>query len=162
MRAIPATVTTLLMLAAFTAPVFAQQTIQQRMKPEDFKAAGLDKLSAEELAYLNRWLDGTLEVATTAAAMQAKDKVERENRGFFNFGSSEPIVARLQGEFRGFGKGRVYRLDNGHVWRQVDDARLVGVRLDNPQVTIIPSVIGNAWSMKVEGYNTRAKVQREE
>jgi hypothetical protein len=29
-----------------------------------------------------------------------------KNRGFFDFGSSEPITGVLQGEFRGFGKGR--------------------------------------------------------
>lgn len=161
MRAFPLALSALL-LVLLALPASAQQAIQQRMTPEQFKSAGLDKLSAEELAYLNRWLDGTLEQAATAAAEQARTRVESESRGFFNFGSTEPIVAKLQGEFRGFGKGRTYRLDNGHVWRQSDDARLAGVRLDSPQVTITPSLIGNAWYMQVDGYNTRAKVQREE
>lgn len=160
MRAYPIVLSAFVLMLSM--PALAQQGIQQRMKPEEFKSAGLDKLSAEELAYLNRWLDGTLEQATSAAAEQAKTKVESESRGFFNFGSSEPITARVQGEFRGFGRGRTYRLDNGHLWRQSDDARLAGVRLDSPQVTITPSLIGNTWYMKVDGYNTRAKVQREE
>lgn len=146
-------------------PVFAQETVAQpaierQMTPEQFKAAGLDKLSAEELANLNAWLNKTIDTETTKAAVQAKEKVEDENRGFFNFGSDEAIVGNLVGEFRGFGKGNVYTLDNGQQWRQTDTASLAGVRLDNPGVKITPSLIGNAWYMKIEGYNTSAKVER--
>src|SRR5690606_39757604 len=43
------------------APVAAQQpAIQAQMTPEEFKAAGLAKLSAEELARLNAWLGRTV------------------------------------------------------------------------------------------------------
>jgi len=42
----------------------------------------------------------------------------------------------------------------------MDDASLAGVRLSNPQVKIIPSLIGNVWYMQVGSYNTRAKVLR--
>ena len=90
----------------------------------------------------------------------AKDKVVRENRGFLSFGSDEPIVAHLPGEFRGFARNRIYTLDNGQVWQQVGDEELPGVRLTDPEVRINPSVIGNTWYMKVGGYNTRARVQR--
>ncbi len=90
----------------------------------------------------------------------AKDKVEQENRGFFHFGKSEPIVARISGEFRGFGKGRNYTLDNGQVWAQIDTATLVGAKLESPEVRITPSVTGNSWYLAVKGYNTRAKVER--
>ncbi len=136
------------------------QAIERQMTQEQFKAAGLDKLSADELAKLNAWLNRTLVVETTKAAAQAKQKVEDDNRGYFNFGSSEPILGRIAGEFRGFGNGHSYTLDNGQVWKQIEPADLAGVRLDNPKVTIRPSVIGNAWYLQVEGYNTRAKVQR--
>ena len=149
-------------LAAGTAPAMAQTAIEQRMTPAEFNAAGLHKLSREELAALNAWLDGTLRVATEKAAEDSKRKVESEHRGFFNFGSSEPIQARLQGEFRGFQKGRRYRLDNGQTWVQTDDASLAGVRKTNPAVSIKPGMVGNAWYLSIEGYNTRAKVQREE
>jgi hypothetical protein len=138
----------------------SQPPIERQMTAEQFKAAGLDKLSADELANLNAWLNRTLEVETTRAATEAKKKVEADNRGFFNFGSTEPVTGRIGGEFRGFGKGRSYTLDNGQVWRQVDNASLAGVRVDNPAVTISPSLIGNSWYLSIEGYNTRAKVQR--
>jgi hypothetical protein len=142
------------------AVAFVQQQIERQMTPEQFKSAGLHKLSADELAYLNAWLNDTLEVETTKAATKAKDKVETENRGFASFGRSDPILARIVGEFRGFGRGRSYTLDNGQVWQQVDDAVLHGVRADGPAVRIKPSVIGNAWYMTVEGRNTTAMVRR--
>lgn len=153
-------------LLAFAAPAALAQDaseqppIEQRMTAEEFAAAGLAKLSAEELAALNAWLRGTLRVEVERAAVAATEKVKDDNRGFFHFGSDEPIVARLQGRFDGFARNRRYTLDNGQVWKQVDSARLEGVELDSPQVTISPSVIGNTWFLKVEGYNKRAKVQR--
>lgn len=149
------------LLLAFAPCAFAQDAaIERQMTPEQFKAAGLDQLNAEELANLNAWLNRTLDAETTKAAETAKSAVEEENRGFLNFGSREPIVARMSGEFRGFGMGRSYTLDNGHVWQQEDAATLAGVRLDSPQVRITPSLIGNLWYMAVDGYNTRAKVKR--
>lgn len=150
----------LLALLGFASAVHAQPQIEKQMTPEQFKAAGLDKLSPAELANLNAWLNNTLEVETAKAATLAKDKVETENRGFFSFGKSDPIVARITGEFRGFAKGRSWTLDNGQVWEQIDGASLAGVRKTDPQVRITPSLIGNAWYMQIDGYNTRASVRR--
>ena len=138
----------------------AQQQIEQQMSPEQFKATGLDRLSPEQLANLNAWLNGKLEIETAKAAKTAKQEVVAEHRGFTTFGSSDPITDRISGDFRGFGKGRTYTLDNGQVWEQVDDARLAGAHLTNPQVKITPTIAGNSWYLAVEGFNTRAKVQR--
>lgn len=134
--------------------------IEQQMTPEQFRAAGLDQLTPEQLANLNAWLDRTLVVETGRAAAQAKRKVEDENRGFLSFGSNEPVVGQLKGEFRGFDKGRRYTLANGQEWEQVDSASLSGVRLTDPEVRISPSVLGNIWYMQVGNYNSRAKVKR--
>lgn len=150
----------LLALTGVACAVQAQPPLEQQMTPEQFKAAGLQKLSAGELANLNAWLNNTLEVETARAAAQEKEKLETEHRGFFSFGKSEPIVARIDGEFSGFAKGRKWTLDNGQQWEQIDSASLAGVRMTNPQARIAPSVLGNAWYMQVEGYNTRATVRR--
>jgi hypothetical protein len=156
-------------LLAIPAFVVAQEAppIEQAMTPEEFRAAGLDKLSAEELARLNTWLNRRVQQETSAAVAAATEQAREEgrkevvekNRGFFHFGSEEPIVASISGTFDGFGKRKRYRLDNGQVWEQTDNATLHGVRLSNPQVRIRPGVMG-VWWMKVEGYNTQAKVQR--
>lgn len=135
-------------------------TIEQQMSADEFKATGLDRLDAEQLARLNAWLNRTIQAESGRAAETAQNRIKEENRGFLNFGTDEPIRSRISGEFRGFGQGRRYTLDNGQVWQQVDSASLAGVRLDRPEVTISPSVIGNTWFMSVGRYNTRAKVQR--
>jgi hypothetical protein len=137
-----------------------QRPIEQRMTPEEFRAAGLDKLGPDELAALNAWLRGTLQAETTRAAAQAEKKVKDENRGFLSFGSEEPIVARIPGQFTGFARGRRYVLDNGQVWEQVDNASIPGARLTDPEVRIRPAVLGNVWYMRVQGYSTNAKVKR--
>ena len=140
---------------------FAQQAgIEQQMSPEEFKAAGLDKLSPQELANLNAWLNHTLATETTKAAAEAKKKIEDEDRGFFHFNSDEPIVGHLVGEFRSFAKGRHYTLDNGQEWVQIDDAEMSGVRLTNPEVRIKPAMMGNSWYMSVGKYHTQAQVKR--
>lgn len=138
----------------------AAPRIEQQMTPEQFRAAGLDRLTPEQLGNLNAWLNRTLVVETQKAAAQARKKVEDDSRGFLSFGSSEPIVSRFNGEFRGFAKGRRYVLANGQEWEQSDDASLAGVRLAEPEVKIVPSMVGNAWYMQVGKYGTRAKVRR--
>ena len=137
-----------------------QPAIQQQMSPEEFKAAGLDKLSPDELARLNSWLGRTLETQTAKAAADAKQQVKQETRGFFDFGTKEPIVGRISGDFRGFAKGRTYTLVNGQVWQQIDDADLPGIRLTDPEVHIKPAMMGNTWYMAVGRYHTQAQVKR--
>lgn len=152
------------LLLACLSPVAGAQTtqpaIEKQMTPEQFKAAGLDKLSADELAHLNTWLGRTLDTQTAKAAAETKQRIEHESRGFLNFNSDEPIVAHISGDFRGFDKGRIYTLDNGQVWQQIDAAQLPGIRLTNPDVRIKPALMGNTWYMGVSHYNTRAQVKR--
>ncbi|MGO1071242.1 hypothetical protein [Lysobacter sp. CA199] len=149
--------------AALTAPAaLAQQKIEQQMSAEQFKNAGLNKLSDDELVNLNAWLNRTLDTETSKAVVKAQEETKHESRGFLSKGTSkEPIVARLSGDFSGFGRGRTYVLDNGQEWRQDDNAELPGVRnMPSPQVRITPTIIGNSWYLSVQGYNTRAKVSR--
>lgn len=158
-------------LLSLSAPALAQRVVQgdlqQQMSAAEFKAAGLDKLDAAELATLNRWLQGKVEAATTEAVAAVREEAREEgrqevivkNRGFFDFGSNEPISGVLQGEFRGFGKGRIYVLDNGQQWEQTDATAVSGVRKQSPKVSISPGVMG-VWYLKVEGVNTQPKVRR--
>lgn len=138
--------------------------IQQQMSAEEFRAAGLEKLSPQELAALNQWLNRRIDVVSeqvaTRAAAEATERVQTQARGFLSFGgTNEKIEANIVGEFRGFAARRVYVLDNGQEWEQTDSASLAGVRRTNPAVTITPGVFG-AWWMSIEGFNTRAKVKR--
>jgi hypothetical protein len=154
----------LALLLACMAPVaiaqVAQPAIEKQMTTDEFKAAGLDKLSPDELAHLNAWLGRTIDIQTAKVAADTKKTIEHENRGFFDFGSEEPILSRMVGNFHGFEKGRTYTLENGQVWQQTDDALLPGIRLTNPDVKIRPGLMGNVWYMSVSHYNTRAQVKR--
>lgn len=162
-------------LLAMAGPALAQRVVegdlQQQMSPAEFKAAGLDKLSPTELAALNGWLQGKVAAVSADVREQVREQVREEareegrqevivkNRGFFDFGSKEPIVSTLQGEFRGFGKGRRYVLANKQEWEQTDETTLAGVRRTDPEVSIAPGMIG-AWYLQIKGVNTRAKVRR--
>jgi hypothetical protein len=148
-------------------PAHAQRVVQgdlqQQMSADQFKAAGLDKLSADELSALNNWLQGKVEQATATVLEHAREEGRQEvivkNRGFLAFGSNEPIQAQLEGEFRGFSKGRQYTLDNGQIWEQTDDTNVGGVRKQAPTVRITPGLM-NVWYLQIDGLNTRAKVRR--
>ncbi|MDY0954746.1 MAG: hypothetical protein ACN6RH_10210 [Stenotrophomonas rhizophila] len=158
-------------LLSLASPALAQRVVegdlQQQMSPAEFKAAGLDKLSPAELTALNGWLQGKVAAVAADTREQVREQAREEgrqevivkNRGFFDFGSNEPITSTLQGEFRGFGKARKFVLANGQEWEQVDDTVLSGVRKTNPAVSISPGVMG-VWYLRVDGVNTRAKVRR--
>lgn len=156
-----------LALLATTSTAWAQRVVdgdvQKQMTPQEFKAAGLDKLDAAELASLNRWLQGKVDAvasqAIEAAREEGRQEVVTKNRGFLDFGSREPIVSVLPGDFRGFAQGRVYVLANGQHWEQTDAAGVGGVRRQDPEVSVTPSLSG-AWYLQVQGVNTRAKVKR--
>ncbi|MCD7097418.1 hypothetical protein [Stenotrophomonas sp. MMGLT7] len=151
----------------FAAPGIAQRAVsgdlQQQMTPAEFKAAGLDKLSAQELAALNDWLHGKVASETADAVERAKEEGRQEvivkNRGFFDFGTKEPIESTLVGGFDGFAKGKRYVLANGQEWEQTEAASLSGVRLSDPEVKIAPGLMG-VWYLQVGKYNTKAKVRR--
>ncbi|RZA31851.1 MAG: hypothetical protein EOP92_29050 [Lysobacteraceae bacterium] len=161
--------TTLAILAFAFAPLASAQSapltsnVEQQMSADEFKAAGLDKLSAQELASLNAWLQRKVGQETAKAVEVAKEEgrkeVKEKNRGFFDFGSTEAIESNIVGEFKGFANGRKYTLQNGQVWEQVEAASLEGVRRTDPKVTIKPGVFNN-WFLRIDGYNTQAKVRR--
>lgn len=172
MRSAPLVLLTVLL--ACTAAAWAQQPgIRQQMTADEFHRAGLDKLSPQELAALDAWLQARAEPAAAAAPEvsaealeQARAEGRREaeagQRGFFagpTDANSGPIRATLQGDFSGFGKGQRYQLDNGQVWEQTDSTRLDGVRRTNPTVIVRSGALGS-WTIQIEGYNTRAKIRR--
>lgn len=157
-----------LAVLAFAPGLHAQQAplqgnVQDQMSAVEFRAAGLDKLSAGELAALNAWLQRRAGEETArvveVAREEGRQEVVRNNRGFFDFGSTEAIESIIVGEFVGFANGRKYTLANGQVWEQVEPASLAGVRRTDPKVSIKPGLLGT-WYMRVDGFNTAAKVRR--
>src|SRR5438045_4613182 len=103
----------------------------QEMSPDEFKKAGLDKLSPDELRTLNEWLKGYRHAAEEKAAAQAthetteqaKEEATAEAKKSFNRSwlSNDRIFSRIDGEFRGlrpYTKRVIIRLEDGTVWKQ--------------------------------------------
>jgi hypothetical protein len=154
-----------LVIAASIVPASTLQatsfsTLEERMSAAEFRSAGLEKLSAEELAALNAWLSNN---GTSGSGSVAPPREDR--RGLREAPTSQsrgPINTRLIGESTGWSYGTVFRLENGQVWRSVDrESTLVGVRLTNPSVEIRQGIMGN-WRLKFGDYNTSAQVERVE
>ena len=169
----------LLALLAPAGAVFAQQSqqassLEQQMGSADFQQSGLNKLSPEELAHLQKWLSSHApELAAaipaseaTSASVAANGKPAKDS-WFDRLRSHESkagvpnntVVSRIVGNFKGWGPGTTLSLQNGQKWQVADDSSLsIFKPLDSPQVTIKPGMVGG-WIMKVQGYNTSAQVK---
>lgn len=121
------------------------------MSSAEFKAAGLDKLSDEELAALNAWLQ------QNSASVQP---ATLDRRGFENLDmkNADDVVARIEGEFTGWTGKTVFALNNGQIWQQIEPSTF-SARASNPRVTIERGLIGG-WLLQVEGYNRTVRVKR--
>lgn len=141
-------------LAGGTALAQQFSTLEERMTYAEFKAAGLEKLTPEELAALNAWLAG--KASGTVGATPAEDMRGFQNRS--NYAGA--IVSSIQGVFKGWkGKGDRFTLANGQVWEVTDSGTRLSVTLENPTVTIERGMF-DAWYLSLDGYNTRAQVKR--
>jgi hypothetical protein len=158
----------LIVCVAVAAPLaFAQQfsSLEERMSSADFKAAGLNKLSPEELARLNAYIRNEMD-ARTAQAHEAgareQNKNDAERMGFKDYyGDRGEIVSHIPGTFRGWNGGTTFTLENGQVWRQSDPASvLAGIHLEDAVVHITPGLMGGIWYLQVEGYGASTKVER--
>jgi hypothetical protein len=110
----------------------AWKGMERMMSREDFEAAGLSKLTPEEMARLNDWMKRFLAYESTQVV--SKDKEIQELQ-------SAPVRRRIAGEFRGWKGDTIFKLDNGEVWKQRGDGRY-SANLENPEVEISKNFIG--------------------
>lgn len=102
------------LLLVIASPAHAQEKdfpgIEKLMTQEEFRAAGLHKLSAEEQEALNQWLIGyTVDDAQTL--IRTSEEVKEAEQGI-------RIEAKVADSFKGWYGDTVFSLDNGQVWRQ--------------------------------------------
>lgn len=131
-------------------------SLEERMTASEFKAAGLDKLTPEELATLNAWLQRRT-AGTAPAATYVPPSEDRT--GLRDPVSSDGVVSRIAGQFTGWSGDTKFVLENGQVWQQAESGAMRGVSVDSPAVTIKPAFMGS-WLLKVEGFNTAIRVRR--
>jgi hypothetical protein len=127
--------------------------LQQRMSAAEFKAAGLDKLTPQELQNLNDWLGGHPKVVTKMVDSHG------EPAFYADKGKREKIYTRVKGHFGGWSGSNEYTLDNGQVWKQIGSDTVQCMTGDNPETKVKPSAMGN-WLMYVSGCNDSVHVKR--
>ena len=143
------------LLALCCVSVQAQQasTLQQRMSSSEFKAAGLDKLSPQELQSLDGWLAAHGKTITKIVDAGGKPVFYPDEH------KRARINTHITGHFDGWHGGSQFTLDNGQVWKQIGADAPSCMSADHPAVKIKPSLMGN-WLMYVDGCNDTVHVQR--
>src|SRR6266852_3786809 len=114
--------------------------VEEQMRPEEFKSAGLDKLSEDELQHLDAYLQGYRESAKKKAAEQAnakaQDEIKKANEKTEKAEQAtaeakkdaavsartklDSLVSRVDGNIDGVTGHTIIRLEDGSVWKQVN------------------------------------------
>lgn len=127
-------------------------TLEERMSQAEFHAAGLDKLSPEELAQLNAWLSahgGAVRYVTSGGAtVFDTDQGERTT-----------IESSIEGPFFGWNGQTVFTLANGQQWAQAESSHYDAGKYENPKVRIKPMMLGS-WLLVVDGCGCSVRVRR--
>jgi hypothetical protein len=140
-------------------------TLEEQMTGKEFAAAGLDKLSAEELTALNAWIRAhslaTLGPTPAAAAVTAAPEPSGDRRGFKDEDDDDrtTITSRIVGRFSGWDGQTVFKLENGMIWVQADKDKFYVKDVDNPVVKIEPGMFGR-WHLSVDGSDSECRVKR--
>jgi hypothetical protein len=145
------------------------KSLEETMRPEEFKAAGLDKLSEDELQHLDAYLQGYRESAKKKAAEQANAKAQEEiNKANEKAEKAQQataeakkdaasartkldsLVSRVDGSIDGVKGHAVIRLEDGTVWKQVNpDDKYRATVTDHPTAVVMHTTFG--YKMRIEG-----------
>jgi hypothetical protein len=121
--------------------------IQQMMSPEEFRAAGLNKLSSEELQKLDAWLQGYRETTEKTAEKTAEKKVA--SRSLLSW-KADAIVSRVDGSFGRLSGRTLIKLEDGTTWKQANsDDRYGPSPIDHPGVAVVHTALG--YKMRIQG-----------
>ncbi len=140
---------TLLLAALSLAQQGAQPVVQieKAMSASDFRSAGLNKLTPEELTVLNGWLsDYAIRVYTAATKSSATEQP-----------AAAVIETQMDDEFNGWDGDTLFKLANGQIWQQASYAYTYHYAY-RPKVLIYKS--GTVYRMKVDGVDSTIAVKR--
>ena len=120
----------------------AEAGVQQMMTPEEFTAAGLNKLSPEERQKLDAWLQGYRE--TTEKTTEKKDAARTARTKL------DTLLSRVDGSFSGLGGQTVIKLEDGTVWKQANSDDHYGASpIENPGAMVVHTGFG--YKMRIQG-----------
>jgi hypothetical protein len=128
-------------------------TLEERMSQTEQRAAGLDRLSPEQLKYLNDWL------RTHGAGAGPVVTPNGQPVFYPDAGSRDTVESHIVGTFTGWHGKSTFTLDNGQEWKQAESGSYDAGKFDNPVVRIKPMLLGS-WLMYVEGCGCSVRVSR--
>ncbi|MEE4278760.1 MAG: hypothetical protein V2I82_09885 [Halieaceae bacterium] len=134
-KVIPAALVALVASALAFAEEKGFPGIETLMTEEEFRAAGIHRLSAEEREALDAWL---LRYTAGDAQLLQKTEVVREAEDEEEF----EVVSRIKGDFSGWSGETVFELENGQTWVQRLDGRYRYKGPPNPEVRIDRNWLG--------------------
>lgn len=142
------------------------RSLEETMRPEEFKAAGLDKLNEDELQRLDAYLQGYRQAAKKKANEEAQAKASEEvkkakeqakseakadaDTGMGGRSRMDSLVSRVDGNIDGIKGHTMIRLEDGSVWKQVnvDDHYRASIT-DHPVAVVLHTTFG--YKMRIEG-----------
>ncbi|PYK29368.1 MAG: hypothetical protein DME57_10565 [Verrucomicrobia bacterium] len=145
------------------------KSLEETMRPEEFKAAGLDKLSEDEMQHLDAYLQGYRESAKKKAAEQANSQAQQEIKkanekaaqaekateevkrdAAASRSKLDTLISRVDGTIDGVKGHAVIRLEDGTVWKQVNaDEKYRATITDRPTAVVMHTTFG--YKMRIEG-----------
>lgn len=162
----------MVILAAATV-VHGVESWLKTLPPEEFTAAGLQKLTPAEMERLEQ-LIAARERRSAAPAEAGKSSAmtgdgKKSGPGWFRAlvtlqetqerpEAAEAIESRLVGDYQGWSGRTAFRLENGQIWQQIDGKQRYDDSRAAPKVKVYPGLLGSYW-LEVEGVNERVKVK---
>jgi hypothetical protein len=127
----------------------SSRVLQDAMTAKEFKAAGLEKLSEEELKNLNEWLQGYRQTAETKATEKATVEVTKKVQAEAHT-KIDRVESRVDGTVPRLTGHTLIKLEDGTVWKQANpDDRYPSPLIDHPAAIVTRSAFG--WKMRIAG-----------
>lgn len=162
----------ILVMSVLASGLYAQEKFSQAVRPEDFSAAGLAKLSPEERTRLDALVEAyksgalaTARIAAEARATQAERAVEQAKAETKQAKQAEAgflakakvmltpgteveylaVESRIRGKFTGWEGRQIFTLENGQRWQLANLESYYTPEMAGPKVLITPAALGGFW-----------------
>lgn len=139
---------TVMSLGATQATSALELRVKELMSPAEFRAAGLVKLTTQELASLDRWLNQYTETVITVATSQDASPERSASAKRATVPPSPAVIETcIEGDFSGWEGETIFKLCNGQIWQQAEYDYMYSYSY-RPDVVIYRTSAG--YRMKVE------------
>ena len=143
--------------AAVAASGSDQASVIHTLTPEEFAKAGLNKLTPEELNFLEEAIAHHQQAVAAASELPSaptEQVVKSTDKAAAAFGaeqvtpikrevSTQELHAHIEGTLEAFTGRAVFVLDNGQIWQQrIPDTVYFTPKLENPEVIITRGLVG--------------------